>query len=253
MKNFLKSILLLIHYWFPVLVGWSIILVIHKATGFPISPEGELLYMLAILAAYSLDRLLDHPGVMRPHWLTAALWVGLFSAASLGVVIVFWQSPQTISVMILFALITFAYRKAKKFPLLKTLLVAILWTWAGMALPFQNAWQFWTVQISLPLVILLSANAILCDFKDLKSDERAGVRSLPAMLGLRNTTRIASFLLVVAAIISYEQGRTGLVISSTVLIGLAQFPLLLSLDAVGPLLADAALTLPGLLILLHWV
>jgi uncharacterized membrane protein YGL010W len=73
------------------------------------------------------------------------------------------------------------------------------------------------------------------------------------MFGPRNTILATSALLLVAAAISYEQGRMGLMISSAVLIGLAQFPFLLSLDAIGPLLVDAALTLPGFLIFLHLV
>jgi 4-hydroxybenzoate polyprenyltransferase len=135
--------------------------------------------------------------------------------------------------------------------------VAIIWAWAGAALPFQNqnwfAWQFWTMRTSLPLVILIAAGVILCDFKDLKLDSMDGVRSLPVMFGPRNTILATSALLLVAAAISYEQGRMGLMISSAVLIGLAQFPFLLSLDAIGPLLVDAALTLPGFLIFLHLV
>jgi 4-hydroxybenzoate polyprenyltransferase len=256
MKSFSKSILLLIHYWFPVVLGGSMTLVIQKATGLPISTSGVSFYLFAIWAAYSLDRLLE-PLEERPAWLKASLLIGLLISAGLGSILVIKLSPQTISLILLFSIIVFIYHRAKKFPLFKTLLVAIVWTWAGVALPFENqkwfAWQFWTMQISLPLVILLATNAILCDFKDLKLDGLHGVHSLPVMLGLRNTTIVVSVLLVIAAVISYEQGRMGLVVSSAVLIGLAQFPLLLSLDAVGPLLLDAALALPGLLILLRWV
>ena len=137
------------------------------------------------------------------------------------------------------------------------MLVAVVWTWAGVALAFQNqnwfAWQFWTMQTSLPLVILITAGVILCDLKDLKRDVRNDVRSLPLMFGLRNTILITSALLLVAGAISYEQGRMGLVISSAALIVLAQFPSVISLDAIGPLLVDAALALPGFLIFFHLV
>lgn len=257
MKNTLKPTLLLVHYWFPIALGWSITLVIHRATGLPISPSGIFLYLLGILAAYSLDRWLDPSEEIRPSWLTATLFVGFLVAATLGALIVIRLSIKTISVIVLFSIITIFYRQAKKIPFLKAGLVAIIWTWAGVALPFQNqnwfAWQFWTMQTSLPLVILIVAGVILCDLKDLKLDSKEDVRSLPVMFGLRNTIWVTSTLLLVAAAISYEQGRMGLVISSAALIGLAQFPFLLSQDAIGPLLVDAALALPGFLIFLHLV
>lgn len=257
MKRTLKTLMLLVHYWFPILLGWSIAMVIQRATGSPFSSSGIYLYLLGIWAAYSLDRLLDPADEVRPRWLTAALIVGFGVAAGLGAVFALQLSPKTISVIALFSLITIFYPKAKRFPFLKTLLVAIVWIWAGVALPFQNqnwfAWQFWTMQTSLPLVILIAAGAILCDFKDLRFDNGDGVPSLPVMFGLRNTVLVTSMLLLIAAMLSFEQGRIGLVVSSVVLIGLAQFPFILSLDAIGPLLVDAALTLPGLLIFLHIV
>jgi 1,4-dihydroxy-2-naphthoate octaprenyltransferase len=246
MKNTLKSILLLIHYWFPVALGWSIALVIHRATGLPILPSGNYLYLLTIWAAYSLDRLLDRPKVVRPLWLNVSLWVGFVVAAILGAVLAFQLSFKTISVIVLFSITTILYTKVKKIPFLKTILVAIVWVWAGIALPFQNqhwfAWQFWTMQASLPLVMLIAAGVILCDFKDLKSDGEDGVRTFPVVLGLRNTILGTSILLFIAALISYEQGRIGLMISSIALIGLAQFPAILSLD-----------TIPGVMIFLHLV
>lgn len=257
MKSTLKPILLLIHYWFPIALGWSVALVVHRATGLPILSSGIFLYLLGILAAYSLDRWLDPSEEIRPTWLTAMLFVGFLISATLGALIVVRLSVKTISVIVLFSIITVFYRQTKKIPFLKAGLVAIIWAWAGVALPFQNqnwfAWQFWTMQTSLPLVILIAAGVILCDFKDLKLDSIDDVQSLPVILGLRNTIWVTSALLLIAATISYEQGRMGLVISSAALIGLAQFPFLLSQEAIGPLLVDAALTLPGFLIFLHLV
>lgn len=257
MKARLKPALLLIHYWFPVALGWSIALVIHQATGLPIVPSGMYLYLLTILAAYSLDRWLDRSDEIRSSWLTNVLFAGFLISAVLGAFIALQLSVKTISVMVLFSIITILYRKVKKIPFLKAVLVAVVWAWAGVAVPFQNqnwfAWQFWTMPPSLPLVILIAAGVILCDFKDLKLDGSNGIQSLPVMFGPRNTILFTTVLLLIAAGISYGQGRMGLVYSSAALIGLAQFPFILSLDAVGPLLVDAALTLPGLLISLHLV
>ena len=257
MKSTLKSILQLIHYWFPVALGWSIALVIQRATSLPILPSGIHLYLLAIWAAYSLDRLLDGPKEARPFWLTGFLWFGFIVATIFGVILAVQLSFKTISVIVLFSMITILYTRVKKIPFLKMLLVAIVWCWAGVALPFSNphwfAWQFWTIQASLPLVMLIVAGVILCDFKDFKSDGESGVRTLPVMFGLHNTILSTSILLLTTALIAYEQGRIGLMISSITLIGLAQFPGILSLDVIGPLLVDAALTIPGLMIFLHMV
>jgi hypothetical protein len=257
MKHTLKHILLLIHYWFPILLGWSIALVIHKATGAPILSSGIHLYLLGIWAAYSLDRLLDPGGEMRPRWLTVSLIAGLLVSSVLGAILVLQLTAKTISVIALFSIITIFYHKLKKIPFLKAALVAIVWTWAGIALPFQNqhwfAWQFWFTPTSLPLVLLIATGVILCDYKDLIYDCENGVRSLPVMFGVSKTILVVSALLLIAGGIAYEQGRMGLVISSIVLIGLAQFPRVLSLDAVGPLLVDAVLTIPGFMIFLHLV
>ena len=115
MKSTLKSILLLIHYWFPVALGWSIALVIQRATGLPILPSGIYLYLLTIWAAYSLDRLLDRPKEVRPLWLTTSLWVGFMIATTFGAMLVVQLSFKTISVIALFSIITILYTKVKKF------------------------------------------------------------------------------------------------------------------------------------------
>ena len=114
MKSTLKPILLLIHYWFPIALGWSIALVVHRATGLPILSSGIFLYLLGILAAYSLDRWLDPSEEIRPTWLTAMLFVGFLISATLGALIVVRLSVKTISVIVLFSIITVFYRQTKK-------------------------------------------------------------------------------------------------------------------------------------------
>jgi 4-hydroxybenzoate polyprenyltransferase len=255
MKDNLRSLLLLIHYWFPVALGWSIASVIHSATGLPILVPGLHLYLLGICAAYSLDRIVDNSDPARPLWVEAALVLAFVLSAVVGFFLAIRLPMQTFATLLLFSTITLFYYRAKRLPFVKGILVAVVWGWAGVALPFANghwfAWQFWTMHISLPVVMLIACNVVLCDFKDIRTDHQNGVQSLPAMLGLRRTTLIISALLIVAAVISYQEQRLGLVISSGVLLLLTQFPRLLALDAVGPLIADASLVIPGLLIALH--
>ncbi len=223
----------------------------------PIIASGLHLYLLGICAAYSLDRIVDNPDASRPLWMKIALASGFLVSALAGFFLAIRLSIQTFSALILFSTISVFYFQAKKLPFVKGLLVAVVWGWAGVALPFANthwfAWQFWTMQISLPVVMLIACNVILCDFKDINSDHVRGVQSLPAMLGSRRTMWILSISLVIAAMISFQENRMGLVVSSALLFLLTQFPRLLSLDALGPLIVDAALTIPGVLIVLHLV
>ena len=257
MKYNFKYILLLVHYWFPVALGWSIALVIQRATKLPIFDSGFHLYLLTIFAAYNLDRIIDNDDTTRPLWLKAALVSGCLVSTIVGLIIAFQLSIQTFSTLLFFSIITLFYRQAKKLPLLKGVLVAVVWVWAGVALPFINtrwfAWQFWTLHISLPIVMLMACGVALCDFKDVKSDGLHGVRSLPVIWGLRKATLIVSALLLISAFIAYQENRIGLVISGAALLALAQFPQLLSLDAIGPLAVDISLAIPGLLIALHLI
>lgn len=257
MKVTLKSLLLLVHYWFPVVLGWSIAIVVHRANGWPILPSGIALYLLGICAAYSFDRLLDNDVSSRPRWLTIALLLGFSLSSVLGFFLAIHTSLQTFSALLIFSIITLIYSRVKKFPFLKFLLVSIVWIWSGVALPFGNqhwfAWQFWTMRISVPLVMLFVGGCILCDFKDVKSDRVTGVQSLPVMYGLQNTIWVTSILLVATAVVSFYEHRLGLVASSAILVVLAQFPNILSLDAIGPLIVDAALAIPGFLIVLHLI
>jgi len=252
-----RSLLLLIHYWFPVALGWSVVLVIHQATGMPIISSGLHLYLLGICAAYSLDRLVDNADVSRPVWMAAALASGFLLSATGGIFLALKLSVQTFSALILFSVITLLYTQIKKLPFVKGIVVAIVWGWAGVALPFANqhwfAWQFWTMQISLPVVILVACSVVLCDFKDVRTDGELGVRSLPVMLGFSKTMLIVSISLVIVGVISFAENRMGLLISSALLLLLTQFPRILSLDALGPLLVDALLTIPGVLIVLHFI
>ncbi len=254
-KDNLKYFLLLIHYWFPVALGWSIALVVHRATGLPIFDLGFHLYLLAIFAAYNLDRIIDNDDSARPRWLQAALIAGFLCSTLVGLGIAFHLSIQTFSALLVFSVITLLYKWAKKLPLLKGVLVAVVWVWAGVALPFVNdqwfAWQFWTTRVSLPIVALMTCGVILCDFKDIKSDRVNDVRSLPAMWGTRTTTLVISALLFIFTVVAYRENRVGLAISGIVLFALAQFPQLLSLDAIGPLIVDISLTIPGVLIALR--
>jgi len=229
----------------------------HRATGHPFSAAGMVLFTAGIGCAYTLDRLLDKPANGYPRWVFLALVVVFATAALAGVVAAVCLPVKTLSAAIIFAAASLFYRRLKQYPTAKTLLVAVVWTWGGAALPIIDnhwaAWDWWSINVSYPLVLLLSAGCILCDLKDTEADSKLGVRSLPVVLGGNRATAIAIALALTGALIAWSEGRMGLFYSGSLLVTAALFRPVLSRPAIGPLLVDAILSLPGLLILTHLV
>ncbi len=252
MRSSVFSLLKLLHFWFPIALGWSISQVIHRATGIPLYSNGVMLFLSGIWAAYSLDRLADSSSTAQPRFLRLALWLGLFISIILCAVSAAHLSVKTLSAVLIFSFLAVLYRRLKKYPLLKTLIVAVVWVWAGVALSVANdewlGWQWWTVGVSLPLLLLIAAGCILCDFKDMEADAAQGVKSLPVLLGIRQTILIVSILAGIAAVIALFQDRLGVAVSGAVMIVFAQYPKILATEDIGPLLVDFILTLPGILI-----
>jgi len=254
-KRFLNSFLLLIHYWLPIALGWSLVIVINHATGMPILPAGFHLYLFGICAIYSIDRVIDNSDPSRQVWVTWALTGGFLISITASFFLVFQLSLQAISALGLLSFVTVLYVWVKQVPFLKGFWAAIVWGWTTVALPFADtqwfALHFWTLQVSLPVVILMACAIIMCDFKDIKNDQFNGIKSFPVLLGTKRTVWAISLLLVITAIISLEENRIGLLVGSILLFILAQFPDFLSKRVVGPLAVDAALVIPGALIAFH--
>ena len=251
MKDFLLALLKLLHFWFPVALGWSIAQVVHRATGMPFYSNGLMLFLAGIWAAYSLDRLAD-ASPAQSRFVRAALLFGLLASVILCAFSAAHLSIKTLSAVAVFSFLALLYRRLKKYPLLKTLVVAVVWVWAGVALSIANdrwfSWDWWTMSATLPLLLLIAAGCILCDLKDVKADEKDHIRSLPVLFGIRRTILIVTILAGVAAAIAASQNRFGLLLSSLILMFFAQYPAILAVEDVGPLLVDFILTLPGILI-----
>lgn len=251
MRRSVFSLLKLLHFWFPVALGWSIAQVVHKTTGAPLYSNGVMLFLSGIWAAYSLDRLVDGK-TQQTLFLRVALAVGLVFSIALCAFSAAHLSIKTLSAVLVFSFLAVLYRRLKKYPLLKTFVVALCWVWAGAALSIANdewfGWNWISVGTSVPLFLLIAAGCILCDFKDVDADARSGVKSLPVMLGVRKTVLIVTILAGVAVLVALSQNTFGLVASGAVMIALAQYPRILAVEDVGPLLVDFILTLPGILI-----
>ncbi len=250
-KKYLLALLKLLHFWFPVALGWSVAQVVHRATGIPLYSNGLMLFLAGIWAAYSLDRLTDE-AARQSRFLKFALVSGLIAAIILCAFSAAHLSWKTLSAVAVFSFLALLYRRLKKYPLLKTFIVAMVWVWAGVALSVDNdEWfggDWWTMSAAIPLFLLIAAGCILCDLKDVEADKKQNVRSLPVLFGVRQTVLIVTILASVAAVIAASQHRPGLLISSLTLVFFAQYPSILAVEDFGPLLVDFILTLPGILI-----
>jgi len=248
----LRDVLLLIHYWLPVLLGWSVVRVIQHAEGTVCSQAGLTLLLAGIGAAYSLDRVIDTPeGTKMTPWLRGTLWGGV--ALCVGIII-FLVATNKIDHRVLgvIAILTTAglvYSRLKRLPLLKTAVVAIAWTWACFALPFNGGvGHLPFFDVLLPLMLLIAAGCILCDLKDIEVDRRQQIPSLPAIFGIRTTCLIAMGMACLAAILALAHHRFGIASGALLLMVAAQFSSLLAMESLGPIMIDSILIVPGVLI-----
>ncbi len=247
-----NSTLRLLHYWWPLALGWSLTVVIQRATGRAPDRNGLLVLVTGIAAAYSLDRLIDPPSRADAPWLRRLLCAAA-AAATLAGGVAAWRLPLQTSVLLPVLGVTSAlYPRLKRRVATKLLVLPLIWTWAAVALPFNDgSWFGWHVlqlPVTAPLLLLLAAGCLLCDLKDEAADRAAGVASVPAMLGRSTALHVATVLIVAAAAVAALEHRSAVALGAAAL-GLSTLsPALLATDAAGPLLVDVILTLPGVLI-----
>jgi len=212
---------------------------------------------LGIAGAYSLDRLLDASVPPQSTVTRLSLEVCLILSVSGGAVVLFHMSLQQNARIILLAVAVLSYRRWKKIPFAKALGVPLVWVWAGVVLPFPDGSWFGLRTLLhpevIPLFLLLTSGCLLCDLKDLDRDAKDGVASLPVLIGNQRTLAIASGLAVGAAFCACFCHRYGLAVSGLGLLVLSWLPRYTAQDALGPLLIDLVLSLPGFLILARLV
>ncbi|MEO8503028.1 MAG: UbiA family prenyltransferase [Acidobacteriota bacterium] len=239
----------LVHYWWPVVMAWSIVVVVHRTTGRAVSSAGLCILLLGALAAYSLDRLRDSGSSRQPKWLRAALLAALLGAGFGGVLLLPQLSTQKLIFLGVLSAITLLYPTAKRIPLVKAVLVPAVWTAAGIVLPsVGGGWPSLLTPIAPLLFLLLAAGCLLCDVKDFAADREAGVRSLPVQLGIVNTVSIAAALAGLSAVLAWHEHWPGLLAGGLCMVAIAPWRQLLATESVGPLAVDFILTLPGFLI-----
>jgi hypothetical protein len=248
------SALRLLHYWWPLALGWSVTTVVQRATARTPDPTGLAMLLLGICAAYSLDRLLDAPP-QQAVWLTKALALAAVGAGTCCVLLLLRLPLKTAALVPLFGVVVLLYPFIKRFPLSKAVAVPVIWTWSTIALPFHDGswfgWRSVMTPIAVPLFLLIAAGCLLCDLKDEERDRRSEVSSLPVLFGAQATTVVALALALGAAGLSLAEHRRGLAFSGVALCLAGLYPSLLARESVGPLLVDVILSLPGLLTVIH--
>jgi len=251
-----RSVLALLHYWWPLVVGWSSTLVIHRATLRTPDPAGVAMLLCGIGAAYSLDRVLDAPRTLQP-W-ARRLLAAVTAVCAIAGARILWELPLTTAVIVpVMSLVAIAYRPLKRLPLAKNVFVPLVWTWGAIALPFPDGswfgWRWIDEPVAAPLFLLFAAGVLLCDVRDEPSDRPCGVASIAVLCGGRATARVGIVLAVGAACVAQAEQRLGLALSAIGLSLTALRPQLLATDLVGPLLVDVFLSMPGRLIAWHLV
>ncbi len=246
----------LLHYWWPIALGWSVAVVVHHATGRAWDPAGVTLLLAGVTTAYSLDRVMDPPAAL-PRW----LWWTLAGVSIAGLLVNAWLLPglpqRSMAAAGSAGLLAVAYPLAKRIPLVKTLLVPLVWTACGIVLPVAastaSGRHWWAEPVAAPIFFLFVAGCLLCDLKDAAHDRAAGVPSVPALFGRAAARQIAVVIAVVAVGAAVLTGRPALALSAAALSGVALTPALVYTDVVGPLVVDVVMTLPGVLIVAHLV
>ena len=246
-----RSLVRLLHIWWPASLGWSIAVVVRRATGRPWDAAGLAVLLLGILAAYSLDRITD-AGEGEPRWMRRLLIAVTVGATVAGGLLLPVLPLASAAVVLVAGLAAALYPSVKRLPLGKTLVVPLVWTWCGIVLPQGAAadvgWRALFAPVALPIFLLFVAGCLLCDLKDAAIDRAAGVPSVPALVGEARATRLAIGVALVAGAIAAVEGRPGLALTAVALSAAGLRPALLAMPDVGPLVVDVILTLPGLLI-----
>ncbi len=232
----------------PLAVCLSTVVLIGHVTGRPWSPAGIVLFAAGVIAVYALDFWADQPAP-RPRAMLLLVAAASLVTAAASLALPIWKIALAAGL----GLIGLVYRQVKKWPLAKTLLVAGGWTAASVCYPVVwEAQDLLHAPLGGALLALFAANALLCDLKDERRDAGAGVRTAPVLWGRRVTTRLAGVLAIGGMVVALLAHRVGLAGAGLALAALAMAPQTVAQPVLGPALADAALTLPALLILAGW-
>ena len=229
----------------PLAICFSSVLLVAHTANRPITAAGVVLFISGVIAAYSIDYWKDFPARR-----SVGLLAEVGGAMLVGLVAAIWLPEWKIALAVSLGVVSLAYRKWKKWPLVKTVMVAGAWTTASLAFPIVwNAHELLSMPFNLALFATFASNALLCDLKDGEADTHAGIRSAVVLWGQPTTTALAAILALIGALAALAAQRPGLVCAGLALCVLAAFPRWVARPVLGPVLVDAALVLPAVFIL----
>lgn len=210
-----------------------------------------MLLMAGIGAAYSFDRLVDSPVRALPPWLLFILGGSFVLCA--GTIFFLLAKGEIgsdcLSIVAVLSAVSMLYQKLKRIPLAKTAVVSISWIWACSTLPLSRGEPHrLSLDVTFPLLLLISAGCILCDLKDMTEDRKARIPTLPALLGTDSSCLVATGMALLAASLAFLHHRFGITAGALLLTVAAQFPTILAMKSFGPIMVDSILTIPGILI-----
>jgi 4-hydroxybenzoate polyprenyltransferase len=154
------------------------------------------------------------------------------------------RATRVVAVALSFAVVT--YQWLRRVPLAKTVAVATCWGVACSLLPVAAPRRPEALPwLAACIAGLLASNCLPCDLKDVALDRAAGVRSAPVLFGQRASLAAAITLATLASALALLRDAWPLALGGAALVALALRPALAARELLGPLLADAALVLPG--------
>ncbi len=163
--------------------------------------------LLMTFSVYSLDKITDsdEDAINMPErgsFLLGrkklVLCIALTSYA-LSLILIYWNTPSAVLIMLIPLIANAFYGtrihpglpRLKDIPVVKNFVVAISWALVTTLLPAVNIPGMTNAAVASVLYFMITKvfiNAILYDIRDVKGDMAMGVRTMPVLLGARNTT-----------------------------------------------------------------
>ncbi len=172
-----------------------------------------LLIFATALIPYNVDRIADSyfqeiPDPQAQDYFRRGWGWGILSLAIIATAMLLYRANQQVIMVSLAGLIPFIYGlpilpwresdrwqwfRLKDIPATKAWIVTSVITYAVIAVPLAYAEQPFTLPAgitSLFLLIFVGTNSHLFDVRDLQSDKKAGVQTLPGLVGVTGNRRI---------------------------------------------------------------
>lgn len=165
----------------PTACAVSLSIALAKGLNVDVSPAGLGLLLSGVFGTYCLDSAKDFRRMGFQRW-GRGCQAGFF--LTIPVILLFLAYlPRAFGPLVVLAGISLAYRYLKQI-LPKEILVAGGWTFALAALPVQD-WRAEapTVLLLSGILLLLTANVILCDLLDVEIDSRRAIVCAVQCLG----------------------------------------------------------------------